>query len=57
MPTELVIILTGVALGFAYSVVPGAVLVPDYFVPASCSAPPGVRLSTFRMYPLDDLPA
>ncbi len=41
----------------AYSVVPGAVLVPDYFVPASCSAPPGVRLSTFRMYPLDDLPA
>ena len=40
-----------------YSVVPGAELVPDYFVPASHSAPPGVRLSAFRMYPLDDQPA
>lgn len=40
-----------------YSVVPGAALVPDYFVPASHSAPPGVRLSAFRMYPLDDQPA
>ena len=38
----------------AYSVVPGAALVPDYFVPASNSPPPGVRLSAFRLYPIDD---
>ena len=38
----------------AYSLVPGAALVPDYFVPASMPAPPGVRLSAFRLYPLDD---
>lgn len=37
-----------------YSVVPGVALVPDYFVPASNKAPPSVRLSTFRLYPLDD---
>ena len=39
-----------------YSVVPGAALVPDYFVPQSRPAPPGVRLSEFRLYPLDDEP-
>ena len=39
-----------------YSVVPGAALVPDYFVPESDPAPPGVRLSAFRLYPLDDKP-
>ena len=41
----------------SYSVVPGAALVPDYFVPQSMPAPPGVRLSAFRLYPLDDEPA
>ncbi len=40
-----------------YSVVPGAALVPDYFVPANNRAPPGVRLSAFRLYPLDGSPA
>lgn len=40
-----------------YSMVPGAALVPDYFVPASNTPPPGVHLSAFRMYPLDDAPA
>ena len=33
-----------------YSVVPGAELVPDYFVPADVAAPPGVKLSKFRLY-------
>ncbi|GAA4882687.1 NAD(P)-dependent oxidoreductase [Ferrimonas pelagia] len=36
-----------------YSVVPGAALVPDYFVPKNIPAPPGVKLSEFRMYALD----
>jgi len=36
-----------------YSVVPGAALVPDYFIPAESPPPPGVKLSQFRMYPLD----
>ncbi len=33
-----------------YSVVPGSELVPDYFVPTDVAAPPGVKLSKFRLY-------
>lgn len=33
-----------------YSVVPGAALVPDYFIPADSLPPPGVILSKFRLY-------
>lgn len=33
-----------------YSVVPGAALVPDYFIPADSVPPPGVKLSKFRLY-------
>ncbi len=33
-----------------YSVVPGAALVPDYFIPRDSLPPPGVRLSKFRLY-------
>lgn len=33
-----------------YSVVPGAALVPDYFIPADSLPPPGVKLSKFRLY-------
>lgn len=33
-----------------YNVVPGAVLVPDYFIPSDVPAPPGVKLSKFRLY-------
>lgn len=47
----------GVRVFEPYSVVPGAALVPDYFVPASNSAPPDMRLNTFRLYPLDDEPS
>ena len=36
-----------------YSVVSGAKLVPDYFVPESIKAPPGVELSKFRLYEID----
>lgn len=35
-----------------YSVVPGAALVPDYFIPADSPPPPGVTLSRFRLYAL-----
>lgn len=43
----------GVADLEQYSVVPGAELVPDYFVPESIPAPPGVKLSRFRLYDVD----
>ena len=33
-----------------YSVVPGADLVPDYFIPDEPPPPPGVKLSRFRLY-------
>lgn len=33
-----------------YSLVPGSALVPDYFVPESIPAPPGVTLSQPRLY-------
>lgn len=33
-----------------YSVVPGAALVPDYFIPDEPPPPPGVKLSRFRLY-------
>lgn len=36
-----------------YSVVPGAELVPDYFIPSDSPPPPGVKLSKFRLYDLD----
>lgn len=36
-----------------YSVVPGAELVPDYFIPTDSTPPPGVRLSQFRLYEID----
>lgn len=36
-----------------YSVQPGAALVPDYFVPDTIPAPPGVTLSEFRLYDID----
>lgn len=36
-----------------YSVVPGAELVPDYFIPSDSPPPPGVKLSKFRLYELD----
>ena len=36
-----------------YSVVPGSDLVPDYFVPSNIEAPPGVKLSRFRLYEID----
>ena len=37
-----------------YSVVPGSALVPDYFIPDSIPAPPGVNLSRFRLYDIDE---
>ena len=36
-----------------YSVVPGARLVPDYFVPDDLPPPPGVKLSRFRLYDIE----
>ena len=36
-----------------YSVKSGARLVPDYFVPESIKAPPGVELSKFRLYEIE----
>ena len=44
--------LAGVSDFDAYSVQPGAALVPDYFVPADRPAPAGVKLSRFRLYDL-----
>lgn len=37
-----------------YSVVPGHALVPDYFVPEEIPAPPGLKLSKFRLYDFDE---
>lgn len=37
-----------------YSVVPGEALVPDYFVPDDIPAPPGLKLSKFRLYDFDE---
>lgn len=36
-----------------YSNVPGGELVPDYFVPEDIPAPPGLKLSRFRLYDFD----
>ncbi len=36
-----------------YSVRPGSALMPDYFVPESIAAPPGIKLSKFRLYEVD----
>ncbi|OUS24630.1 short chain dehydrogenase [Gammaproteobacteria bacterium 45_16_T64] len=36
-----------------YSVVPGSKLVPDYYIPDDVPAPPGVKLSKFRLYDID----
>ena len=44
--------LTGMRNFDAYSVQPGAALVPDYFIPAQRPAPDGVKLSRFRLYDL-----
>lgn len=38
----------------SYSVVPGSELVPDYFVPDDIPAPPGLKLSKFRLYDLEE---
>ncbi|PIE40803.1 MAG: short chain dehydrogenase [Gammaproteobacteria bacterium] len=37
-----------------YNVVPGHALVPDYFVPENIPAPPGLKLSKFRLYDFDE---
>ncbi|MCG8670287.1 MAG: NAD(P)-dependent oxidoreductase [Pseudomonadales bacterium] len=37
-----------------YSVVPGSALVPDYFVPDDIPAPPGLKLTKFRLYDFDE---